>query len=148
MIAEPHSHVSHVKGASHPALLNITIGEALAQAAERWGEREALVIPHQGVRWNWGQLLHRADGVAAGLLALGLQPGDRVGIWAPNCAEWALMQFATARAGMILVNINPAYRGSELAYALNKVSCKALVLAPALKTSNYIEILRLSLIHI
>lgn len=142
MIAEPHTLASHAKGASHPALFNITIGAALVQAAERWGERNALVIPYQGVHWTWNQLLHRADGVAAGLLALGLEPGDRVGIWAPNCAEWALMQFATARAGLILVNINPAYRGSELAYALNKVSCKALVLAPSLKTSNYIDILR------
>jgi fatty-acyl-CoA synthase len=142
MIAETHSLVAHARGASHPPLFDITIGTALAQAAERWSERDALVIPHQGVRWTWSQLLQRADGVAAGLLALGLQPGDRVGIWAPNCAEWALMQFATARAGLILVNINPAYRGNELAYALNKVSCKALVLAPALKTSNYIDILR------
>jgi len=133
---------SYAQGPQSPALHDITIGEALARAAHQWGEREALVIPHQNVRWSWRELLQRSDAVAAGLLALDLQPGDRVGIWAPNCAEWTLMQFATARAGLILVNINPAYRASELAYALNKVSCKALVLAPALKTSNYIEILR------
>jgi fatty-acyl-CoA synthase len=142
MNEHPSPAASHARGSNSPALLDITIGTALAQAAARWGEREALVIPHQGVRWTWTDLLHRADGVAAGLLALGLQPGDRVGIWAPNCAEWTLMQFATARAGLILVNINPAYRGSELGYALNKVACSALVLAPALKTSNYIDILR------
>ncbi|MGE0350073.1 AMP-binding protein [Hydrogenophaga sp.] len=134
--------LSHARGATEPALLDFTIGVALARAAERWGERDALVIPHQGVRWTWQQLLQRADALAAGLLALGLQAGDRVGIWSPNRSEWTLLQFATARAGLILVNINPAYRSNELAYALNKVSCKALVLAPALKTSNYLEILR------
>ncbi|WP_137919724.1 AMP-binding protein [Hydrogenophaga sp. 2FB] len=141
MNSEP-STPSYSQGPQSPALHEITIGEALARAARQWGTREALVIPHQRVRWTWSELLQRSDAVAAGLLALDLQPGDRVGIWAPNCAEWTLMQFATARAGLVLVNINPAYRGNELAYALNKVSCKALVLAPALKTSNYIEILR------
>jgi fatty-acyl-CoA synthase len=133
---------SYARGMDSPPLLDLTIGAALESAAQRWDEREALVIPHQGVRWSWQQLLQRVDALAAGLLALGLQAGDRVGIWAPNRAEWTLLQFATARAGLILVNINPAYRDSELAYALNKVACKALVLAPALKTSNYIEILR------
>ena len=133
---------AHARGADAPALLELTIGQALAQTAEWFGEREALVVPHQGVRWTWSELLHRTDALAAGLLALGLQPGERVGIWAPNCAEWTLMQFATARAGLILVNINPAYRASELAYALNKVACTALVMAPALKTSNCIDILR------
>jgi fatty-acyl-CoA synthase len=130
------------RGVTTPDLLELTIGQALAQTAARFAEREALVVPHQGVRWSWSELLQRTDALAAGLLALGLQPGDRVGIWAPNCAEWTLMQFATARAGLILVNINPAYRASELAYALNKVACTALVMAPALKTSNYIDILR------
>ena len=133
---------AYARGADAPALLELTIGQALAQTAEWFGEREALVVPHQGVRWTWSELLHRTDALAAGLLALGLKPGERVGIWAPNCAEWALMQFATARAGLVLVNINPAYRASELAYALNKVACTALVMAPALKTSNYIDILR------
>ncbi len=142
MSQESPSTPSYAQGPQSPALLDVTIGEALARAAQQWGEREALVIPHQGVRWTWAELLQRSDAVAAGLLALELQPGDRVGIWAPNCAEWTLMQFATARAGLVLVNINPAYRASELAYALNKVSCKALVLAPALKTSDYIDILR------
>jgi fatty-acyl-CoA synthase len=138
----PAATASYTQGATLPALHDITIGQALEHAASQWGEREALVIAHQAVRWSWTELLRRSDALAAGLLALGLEPGDRVGIWAPNCAEWTLMQFATARAGLILVNINPAYRSNELAYALNKVSCKALVLAPALKSSNYIEILR------
>ncbi len=133
---------AYARGVTTPALIEFTIGQTLAQTAERFGQREALVVPHQGVRWTWNELLHRTDALAAGLLALGLQPGDRVGIWAPNCAEWTLMQFATARAGLILVNINPAYRASELAYALNKVACTALVMAPALKTSDYIDILR------
>jgi len=121
MSTEAASVPAYAQGAITPALLECTIGQALAQTAERFAEREALVVPHQGVRWTWSELLHRTDALAAGLLALGLQPGERVGIWAPNCAEWTLMQFATARAGLILVNINPAYRASELAYALNKV---------------------------
>ncbi|MBL8312125.1 MAG: AMP-binding protein [Rubrivivax sp.] len=139
-MTETPSTLSHARGASQPPLQEQTIGAALAATAAAHGQREALVVPHQGVRWTWGQLAERADEVAAGLLALGLQPGDRVGIWAPNCAEWALLQFATARAGLVLVNVNPAYRRSELEYALNKVGCTMLVLAPALKTSNYLEI--------
>ena len=132
--------LSHARGATTPPLQDLTIGAALAATAARHADREALVVPHQGVRWTWGELAQRADEVAAGLLALGLQPGDRVGIWAPNCAEWVLTQFATARAGLVLVNVNPAYRRSELEYALNKVGCTALVLAPALKTSDYLQI--------
>ena len=131
---------SRARGASKPPLLEQTIGQALADTAARHADREALVVPHQGVRWTWAELAMRADEVAAGLLALGLLPGDRVGIWAPNCSEWVLTQFATARAGLVLVNINPAYRRSELAYALNKVGCKALMLAPALKSSDYLAI--------
>ncbi|HMS80713.1 MAG TPA: AMP-binding protein, partial [Burkholderiaceae bacterium] len=111
-----------------------------SRSAARFADREALVVRHQGVRWTWSELRHRVDALAAGLLRLGLAPGDRVGIWAPNCAEWTLTQFATAKAGLVLVNINPAYRRAELEYALNKVECKALVLAPALKTSDYLAI--------
>jgi fatty-acyl-CoA synthase len=132
--------LSYARGADTPPLQQQTIGRALAETAARHADRDALVVPHQGVRWSWAELARRADEVAAGLLALGLQPGDRVGIWAPNCAEWVLTQFATARAGLVLVNVNPAYRRSELEYALNKVGCKALVLAPALKTSDYLAI--------
>ncbi|ANO53355.1 AMP-binding protein [Woeseia oceani] len=134
--------LSRARGVNSPPLLTQTIGEALADAAYRYVDRDALIVAHQGVRWSWGELLRRSDDVAAGLLALGLEPGDRVGIWAPNCAEWALTQFATARAGLVLVNINPAYRLSELEYALNKVQCKALVLAPALKSSDYLAIIK------
>ena len=98
------------------------------------------MVRQQDVRWSWGELGRRVDDLAAGLLSLGLEPGDRVGMWAPNRSEWTLTQFATAKAGLVLVNVNPAYRRSELEYAMNKVECKALVLAPALKTSNYLEI--------
>ena len=136
------AHPSYDHGASNAPLIGTTIGEALAQAVTRWPDREALVVRHQGIRWTWAELGQRVDALAAGLLALGLEPGDRIGIWAPNCAEWTLIQFASARAGLILVNINPAYRRAELEYALNKVGCAALVLAPALKTSNYLGILQ------
>ena len=132
--------LSHARGTTTPPLQDCTIGQALDATVARHGDREALVVPHQGVRWTWRQLAQQADAVAAGLLAMGLQPGDRVGIWAPNCAEWVLTQLASARAGLVLVNVNPAYRRSELEYALNKVGCTALVLAPALKTSDYLAI--------
>ena len=98
------------------------------------------MVRHQNVRWSWGELGRRVDELAAGLLTLGLERGDRVGIWSPNTSEWTLAQFATAKAGLVLVNVNPAYRRAELEYAMNKVECKALILAPALKTSNYLEI--------
>ncbi|MBJ7499363.1 MAG: AMP-binding protein [Sphingopyxis sp.] len=128
---------SHVKGAIEPPLIEHTIGDALALAADRWGERDALVSVGQGIRWNFAELLERSDALAAGLLALGLNPGDRIGIWAPNCVEWTLTQFAAARAGLILVTINPAYRLSEVEYTVNKVGLSALVAATSFKTSDY-----------
>lgn len=134
--------LSYVSGDSRVPLRYQTIGSALDEAAERWGSREALVVPHQGVRWNWAELRDRSRALAAGLLALGLEPGDRVGIWSPNRAEWVLTQFATACAGLVLVNINPAYRLAELEYALNKVACRALVLADRFKSSDYLQMLR------
>lgn len=132
--------LSYDHGTSDARLIGETIGNAFDRTAALHADREALVVRHQGVRWTWSALKHHVDAVAAGLLRLGLEPGDRVGIWAPNCSEWTLTQFATAKAGLILVNINPAYRRAELEYALNKVECKALVLAPALKTSDYLGI--------
>ncbi|MEQ1783966.1 MAG: AMP-binding protein [Hyphomonadaceae bacterium] len=126
-----------VRGANEPALLEHTIGEALARAAAQWPTREALVSVHQNLRYTYAQLAAEVDRIAAGFLTLGLVPGDRVGVWGPNCAEWALAQFATARAGLIQVNINPAYRLSEVEYTLNKVGVKALVCAEAFKTSHY-----------
>jgi fatty-acyl-CoA synthase len=132
--------ISYDHGVSGKKLIGETIGAFFDRAVETWRDREALVVRQQNVRWSWGELGRRVDDLAAGLLSLGLERGDRVGIWAPNRSEWTLAQFATAKAGLILVNVNPAYRRSELEYAMNKVECKALILAPALKTSNYLEI--------
>lgn len=132
---------SYVSGVSNVPLLGDTIGAHFDKTVERHGERDALIARHQGIRWTWRELRERVDNLAAGLRRLGLAPQERIGIWAPNCAEWLLTQFASAKAGLILVNINPAYRRSELEYALNKVGCKALVLAPSFKTSDYIEML-------
>ena len=129
---------SFVSGAASQPLLFQTIGEALALAAERWGEREALVVCQQGVRMTYRELDAAAEQLAATLLGLGLNPGERVGIWSPNRVEWVLTQFATAKAGLILVNINPAYRLAELEYALNQVQCRALVIAERFKSSDYV----------
>jgi fatty-acyl-CoA synthase len=128
---------SWVRGATEPPLLEHTIGAALDLAVERWGERPALISPPQEIQWTWLELAEKADALASGLLALGLTPGDRIGIWSPNCAEWTLTQFAAARLGLILVTINPAYRRSEVAYTLNKVGVRALVAAERFKTSDY-----------
>ena len=133
---------SYVSGASERPLLGVTIGEQLDLTAARFPDNEALVVPHQGVRWRYSDFKERVDRFAAGLLALGLEPGDRIGIWSPNNSEWALTQFAAAKAGLILVNINPAYRLAELEYALNKVECRALVTAESFKSSHYIDMLR------
>lgn len=132
---------SYVHGAHHVPLIGETIGAYLESIAQRFGASEALVIPHQDVRWSYEQFNQRVTRLAAGLLRLGLQPGDRIGIWSQNRAEWVLTQFATARAGLIMVNINPSYRRSELEYVLDKVHCSALILAPTFKSSDYIAML-------
>ncbi|MGH6929228.1 MAG: AMP-binding protein, partial [Dongiaceae bacterium] len=132
---------SYVHGASDVPLIGQTIGEYFDGVVARFPGADALIVRHQKVRWTYRQLQQRVDAFAAGLLALGLEPGDRIGIWSPNNAEWVITQFATAKAGLILVNINPAYRLAELEYALNKVGCKALVTATALKTSDYVAML-------
>src|SRR6516164_8916299 len=129
---------SYVSGTADAPLLGQTIGAALERAAREWADRTALISPAQEIRWTWRALRDRADAIAAGLLALGLRRGDRVGVWSLNRGEWPLTQFAAARAGFILVTINPAYRLSELEFALNKVGCIALVTATAFKTSDYI----------
>ncbi len=129
--------MSYVSGISSVPLIGQTIGNYFDGVVAHHGDREALVAPAQGIRWTWRELAARVDAMAAGLLALGLKPGERIGIWSPNNAEWVVTQFATAKAGLILVNINPAYRLSELDYALNKVACRALVTATAFKTSDY-----------
>ncbi|HKE93198.1 MAG TPA: AMP-binding protein [Povalibacter sp.] len=136
------SSLSYVSGISDEPLLYKTIDAVLREAAANWGERDALIVVQQGIRWSWRELDREVGRVAAGLLRLGLQPGDRVGIWSPNRAEWVVTQFAAARAGLILVNINPAYRLAELEFALNKVGCKALVMASAFKSSDYVGMVR------
>jgi fatty-acyl-CoA synthase len=134
--------MSYVSGTSLTPLRYQTIGQLLDEATAAWPDREALVSRHQNVRWTYRQLAEKVNAYAAGLVALGLLPGERIGIWAPNCWEWTVTQFATAKAGLILVNINPAYRLSELEYSLNKVKCKALILADRFKSSNYVEMVQ------
>jgi fatty-acyl-CoA synthase len=132
---------SYVCGTSDQPLIYQTIGDAFDHAVEKWGDKDAVVVRHQDIRWSYRQLGEVVDAFAAGLLALDLQPGDRVGIWSPNNIEWLITQFATAKAGLILVNINPAYRKAELSYTLTKVACKALILASEFKSSDYIGML-------
>ena len=134
--------LSYSKGVTEPPLLEYTIGEGLNRAALEWPDGLALVSRHQGIRWTWSELNTEVDRIACGLLEQGVMKGDRVGIWAPNCAEWTITQFATAKIGAVLVTINPAYRLSEVEYALNKVGCSVLVTAPSFKTSDYIGMLR------
>jgi len=119
------------------ALVETTVGQSLRSAAGRFGDGEALVSRHQNVRLSWRELSAAADDVARGLLALGVERGDRVGVWSPTCAEWTVLQFATARVGAILVNVNPAYRPAELVYALNHAGVRILVVARRFKSSDY-----------
>ena len=128
---------SYSQGALDKSLLAMTIGQAFDQTAALYPEGEALVVRHQQQRYNWAQLARAVDLHARALLALGLKVGDRLGVWAPNGAEWFISQFASAKIGVILVNINPAYRLSELEYVLKQSACQWLVCAGAFKTSNY-----------
>ncbi len=134
--------LSSVAGAALPPLKEQTIGEAFDNIVRAYPQRDALIVPAQNVRWNWRELSDRVTALATGFLRMGLKPSDRLGLWAPNCSEWVLTQLATARIGVILVNINPAYRTAEVEYALNKVGCQALVCATRFKTSDYIAMLR------
>jgi fatty-acyl-CoA synthase len=133
---------SFVSGASRQALLYCTVDEVLKAAAEKWPQRTALAAPFQALKFTFAEFDREVEQVARGMLACGLEPGERVGIWAPNCAEWLLTMFAAARAGLILVNINPAYRHHELEFALRLVGCRALVFAPRFKTSDYTAMLQ------
>lgn len=129
---------SYVHGVSKKPLLGETLGANFDAAVEKWADQDALIVRHQNIRWTYLELQNKVNAFAAGLVSLGLQPGDRVGVWSPNNSEWVVTQYATAKAGIILVNINPAYRIAELEYAINKVGCKALILAASFKSSNYI----------
>lgn len=129
------------EGPRDEPLLEETIGACLGRIAGTYPDNLALVVRHQGVRWTYREYLREIDRLATGLLALGIEPGDRVGIWAPNCVEWCLTQYASARIGAIMVCINPAYRVHELEYALNQVQCRALITAERFKSSHYLEML-------
>ena len=133
---------SHVLGSKEEPLLELTIPGLLAETCARHGGREAAVFPEQGIRWTYSEFADQVDRVASGLLSLGVAKGDRVGIWSPNRIEWLLTQFATARIGAILVCINPAYRVSELEYALTKVGCSVLILATHFKSSDYVGMIQ------
>ena len=135
------SALSYVHGSHGVPLTELSIGAFLDQVAASHGHREAVVSFAQGIRWSYSQLKQQADHVAAGLLSLGLLPGERIGIWSPNRAEWTAIQFASAKAGLILVNINPAYRVTELEHVLKASGCKALFTASRFKSSDYIEML-------
>ena len=133
---------SYIHSTGAAPLLGLTVGGLLDRAAREWPDEEALVVPHQQVRWSWSRLRDEARAFAAGLHALGVEPGERVGILAPNLAEWVAVQFGTAYLGAILVNINPAYRPPELEYALAKSGCRALITAARFKSSDYGAMLR------
>jgi fatty-acyl-CoA synthase len=126
-------------GPTDRPLLDETIGANLARTIGAHGDGDALVARHQGVRWSYAELGERVERFARGLLGIGIEQGDRVGLWSPNYAEWTLVQYATAEIGAILVNVNPAYRTHELAYALQQSGCRMLVAAPSFKTSDYVD---------
>jgi fatty-acyl-CoA synthase len=128
---------SYASGVSEVPLLGETIGANLRRTVGRFGDRDAMVEVQTGRRWTYAEFGAEVDVVARGLLARGIAKGDRVGIWAPNCAEWTITQYATATIGAILVNINPAYRTHELAYALNQSGVRLLISATEFKTSDY-----------
>ena len=128
---------SYTSGTSSIPLIGMTIGDKFDETVRKYQDKEALIVHHQNIRWSYRQLKIHVDKCAKALIACGLQKGDRVGIWSPNCSEWTVLQFATAKVGVILVNINPSYRLHELKYALNQSGCKMLVLADQFKSSNY-----------
>jgi fatty-acyl-CoA synthase len=132
---------SYMTGEGTGQLLYETIGEVFDRVVDKHPDNIALIVRHQGVRWTYRKFRHEVERLATGLIALGVQPGDRVGVWGPNSYEWVLSQFATAKIGAILVNINPAYRLYELDFALNKVECKVVIAAEKFKSSEYLHML-------
>ncbi|PUE12215.1 AMP-binding protein [Limnohabitans sp. T6-20] len=138
----PLNRLSYVKGDTTSPLLRKTIPQLLDETVQKNPSGSAFVLSEQGIRWSWLEFKRQVEDLAAGLLAIGLKAGDRVGIWSPNRSEWVVTQFATAQIGIVLVNINPAYRVAELEYALNKVRIKALILAEKFKTSDYVDMVR------
>jgi fatty-acyl-CoA synthase len=138
----PKDGLSHVRGSTEVPLSTATVGQFLLDTARRFPDHPAVVFREQRIRWSWREFAEEVDILASGLLALGIGTGERVGIWSPNRVEWLLTQFATARIGAVLVNINPAYRLAELEYALNKVGCKAIIAAERFKSSMYLDMVK------
>jgi fatty-acyl-CoA synthase len=134
--------LAYVHGASNIPLIGSTIGDVFDRVVETHPDHEALVSRHQALRYTYRQLRVEVDRFARGLMALGVRKGDRVGIWSPNHAEWIVTQYATAKIGAILVNVNPAYRVYELEYALRQSGSATLIISPPLKTTNYASLLR------
>ncbi|MGZ4777554.1 MAG: AMP-binding protein, partial [Oryzihumus sp.] len=128
---------SYAAGETAPALIEETIGANFARVAREHAQREALVEVASGRRWTYAELDRDVDALARGLIGAGIAKGDRVGIWSPNCAQWTIAQYATAKVGAVLVNVNPSYRTHELAYALNQSGLKLLISATEFKTSDY-----------
>ena len=133
---------SYRSGTTDAPLLGLTIGDAFDQTVARFPDRDALIVRHQGLRYTYSALREQVDRCAGVLMALGIEKGQRVGIWAPNRAEWTILQVAAAKVGAILVNVNPAYRLHELEYVLNQSGCTMLVLAPQFRTTNYTEMIQ------
>ena len=134
--------ISYTHGTSQAPLVGETIGANFDRIVAAYPQRDALVSRHQNVRWTYAELAVRVERVARALVAIGLRPGDRLGIWAPNCAEWVLVQYASAKAGLILVNVNPAYRTSELEYVLKQSGCRVLISAREFKSSDYVAMVK------
>ena len=132
-------HLSYDYGTGAAPLLGQTLGQALNSAARRFGARDALVSCHQNVRYSYADLLHEVNRAAKAMLALGVQRGDRVGIWSPNNAEWTINQYAAAKAGAVLVNVNPAYRTRELQHALRHSGVSVLVSARGFRNADYAQ---------
>src|SRR5512138_3589781 len=124
---------------SEKPLIGMTVGDLFDDIVERYPDREALVSAHQGVRYTWRELQTQVNRAAKGLLSLGYKKGDRVAIWGTNVAEWVITQWATAKAGIIMININPAYRTHELEYVLKQSEVQGLLLIDSFKTSNYVK---------
>jgi fatty-acyl-CoA synthase len=135
------SAASYVHGAHQPPLLETTIGRSLLQTTERHPDAPALISLHQGVRMNYTELLAGAQRCARALLAVGVARGDRVGVWAGNCAEWALLQYASAMVGAILVSLNPAFKAAELEYALRRAGVSVLALGEEYRGGGLVETL-------
>lgn len=138
----PSTRFSYLHGPGFPALEEITVSQLLRRTASRFGASDAVVCPNQSIRRTYRELDRETDHLAAGFLAIGLEKGDRIGIWSPNRYEWLLTQLASARGGLVLVTINPAYRLAEVEYALNHAGCRALITAESFKSSQYVHMLR------